>query len=167
MSEYTFAVGDRVQYTDEDDDVFVGEIKSLFSREEDGETVQFAKVLWDEGEDTEPESDETEDWELELLVPEGEEDELESEFQKLCDEHMEEIDAQLQIASDAIAKAEELSEKYGLPFSSSVTPLSQSYTPTSYYEKFRGLSTGFVSDLTGAYPGGEYDNEGWEHSAVC
>lgn len=160
MSEYTFAVGDRVQYLDEDDDLFVGEVKSLFSREEDGETVAFASVLWDDSEDAE-------DWELELLEPEGEEDELEAEFQKLCDEHMEEIDAQLQIASDAIAKAEELSEKYGLPFSAGVSPLSQSYTPTSYYEKYRNLSTGFVSDLTGAYPGGEYDNEGWEHSAVC
>jgi len=150
--EHVFAVGDRV-VLDEDDERVCGEIKSLTS-------PKSAMVLMDD-------TGEEEEWGLQYLSLEGEHDELEAEFEALVDSHMQEIEVQLEAASKAMSKAEELSEKYGLPFSSGVSPLSQSYTPGSYHAKFSDLSRGFVADLTGAYPGGEYDNEGWEHSAVC
>lgn len=86
---------------------------------------------------------------------------LETEFEALYNKHVKKIEEQLNIAAKAISKAEELSEKYGIPFYAGVSPLSQSYTPGSLDED---LDKDFISDLTGIYPG-EY--EGWEHSAVC
>jgi len=160
MSEYNFEIGDRIQHTDEDDDVTVGEIKSLFSKNEDDEIVEYANVLWDGKE-------EVESWELELLDHEEDEDELEAEFKAVVEAHMEEIEEQVEIAAQAIKKAEELSEKYGLPFRSSITPLSQSYHPASYSEKFSGLDYEFVANVTGAYSVYHNDGDGWEHSAVC
>ena len=163
MSEYTFSVGDRVQLIDDD---LIGEIKSLLSKDDDGEIVEFATVLWDD-------SDEAEECRLDELEPEGEQDEIEPEseleaaFQKACDEHMKEIDEQLELASDALDKAVELSEKYGIPFSAGTSPLGQSYVPNSFEKKFPGLESSFAEEITGAYS--EYYGEGggWEHSAVC
>lgn len=161
MSENTFAVGDRVQVV-EDDELITGTIQLLFSKEEEDGSVEYASVHWDGLAE-----DELEDWELDLLEPEGTQDELEVEFQKVYEKHADQIHEQLEIASKAIAKAEKIAEKYGIPFSASVSPLGQSYFPASFPEKFRELSLNFVSDLTGAYS--EYANDGcgWEHSAVC
>src|SRR5277367_6154618 len=160
MSEYNFEIGDRIQHTDEDDDVTVGEIKSLFSKNEDDEIVEYANVLWDGKE-------EVESWELELLDHEEDEDELEAEFKAVVEAHLEEIEEQIQIATDAISKAEELSEKYGLPFRAGVSPLRQSYYPTTFHSKFGSLDQAVVSDITGAYSEYHNDGAGWEHSAVC
>ena len=90
--------------------------------------------------------------------------ELEAQFKQLCDDHMKEIDEQINIAREAIAKAEKISEKYGIPFGSNITPLSMDYTPASFFGKFDELDSEFICDITGAYCN-EY--EGWEHSAVC
>lgn len=161
MSEHNFAVGDRVQYRDEDEgEILVGEIKSLLSKEEDGETINCAMVMWDSEGDVE-------EWDVELLEPEGEEDELEAEFKKVAEAHMDEIEDQLEIAAKAIAKAQEISEEHGLPFYASVSPLSQTFTPGSFYANYSELSRDFVYNLTEAFPGGEYEQEGWEHSQVC
>ena len=165
MSENTFAVGDRVQVV-EDDELITGTIQLLFSKEEEDGSVEYASVHWDGLAE-----DELEDWELDLLEPEGTqdelEDELEVEFQKVYEKHADQIHEQLEIASKAIAKAEKIAEKYGIPFSASVSPLGQSYFPASFPEKFGELSLNFVSDLTGAYS--EYANDGcgWEHSSIC
>jgi len=99
---------------------------------------------------------------------EGEEDgELEAEFRKTYNEVGPHIEALLKDAMSLLDAAVELSEKHGIPFEANISPLSQSYTPTSYEKKFAGLSQDFVVDLTDAYPGGEYGGDGWEHSAVC
>lgn len=83
------------------------------------------------------------------------------------------IEAKLEEAAIALAEAEELADAYGLPFNSSVSFMSQEYTPlsaiklreefekTNEEEKFDEL----VEELTGVYGLGEY--AGWEHSAVC
>lgn len=92
---------------------------------------------------------------------------LEAEFRKVFKSHIDKIDKQLEIASKAIAKAEKLAEKYGLPFSSNVSPLSQSYFPESFVEKFGDLDSDTVYDITGAYTSYYNEGAGWEHSAVC
>jgi len=54
-----------------------------------------------------------------------------------------------------------------LPFSANVSPLSQSYFPESFVDKFSDLDSDTVYDITGAYTSYYHDGAGWEHSAVC
>lgn len=95
---------------------------------------------------------------------------LEKEFLEAHEKATKLIDEQLDFAAKAINKAERISEKYGIPFSASVSPLGQSYTPESFEKKFGGLDLEELAenlktdDLYDVYPG-EYP--GWEHSAVC
>ncbi len=98
-------------------------------------------------------------------VPEEDLSELEAEFTAACEKHMVEIDKQIEIASKALQKAEKLAEKYGIPFHSHITPISQSYAPSSFYEKFNGLDSEFVYDLTSACV--DDGCQGWEHSSIC
>lgn len=89
---------------------------------------------------------------------------LEAEFQKAANEALPLIDEQIRIAKEAIAKAEEISEKYGIPFYSSITPLSMPYRPVSYNEKFGDLDSDRLYALAQTdLP--EY--EGWQTSSVC
>lgn len=90
--------------------------------------------------------------------------ELERKFRLLCDSAGEEIQAELNKACDHLSKAVKISEKYGVPFSSGISFLSQSYFPGSFNSQFEDIDKEFVSGLTDAYS--EY-GEGWEHSAVC
>lgn len=94
---------------------------------------------------------------------------LEDEFKKLVNEHKAEIDAKVSEASAALGEAVKLSEKYGIPFSPSISFLHNSYYPNSFYEKkFSELDSDVVTDLTDAYSWSDYgDSAGWEHSAVC
>lgn len=93
--------------------------------------------------------------------------ELEAEFMSVLNKHHSKIEEQLKIARKAISKAEKIAEKYGIPFDADVSPLSQTYTPASFEEKFGELDKEYVCEQIGIWPGGEYDCEGWEHSAVC
>jgi hypothetical protein len=90
--------------------------------------------------------------------------ELEQEFRDVCDKVYPKISAQIEIARKAITKAEKLSEKYGVPFDSDITPLSMSYKPTSFDEKFGELDGDKVYDISGVC---NMDYDGWEHSGVC
>lgn len=159
MSDNDFKVGDCVQCVDEDDEVIgVGIIQELYSREDNGEMVDFAHVIWEDNVHS------TEEY-ISMLQPKEDSSELETEFKKVFEAHAQEIDDQLEIAAKAIAKATKLSEKYGLPFYASVSPLSQPYWPSSFSKKFHGLDSDFVSDLTSAY--NEYGEDGWRHSSIC
>lgn len=89
--------------------------------------------------------------------------EVELEFKALCDEALPKIEAQLTIAREAIKQAEKISEQYGVPFSSDITPIGMAYTPASMDDRFRDLED-VIYDFTGSYLN---DYEGWEHSAVC
>lgn len=89
---------------------------------------------------------------------------LEEEFKAVVAEVTPQIDEQLKIAREAIRKAEELSEKYGVPFRSSVSPLGQSYFPKKVPD---GLDQDFVFDVTGTWTEYYGDGSGWQHSAVC
>jgi hypothetical protein len=159
MSDNEFKVGDRVQLVNEDNEIEnVGVIQELHSREDNGEVVDFANVIWEDNITA------TEEY-ISVLQLKEDTSELEAEFKKVVKAHQSKIDEQLAIAAKAIAKAEKISEKYGIPFHSSVSPLSQPYWPSSFSTKFGGLDSDFVSDITGTY--NEYDSEGWRHSAVC
>lgn len=110
----------------------------------------------------------TDNWEPDLDDEEAEEEpeavEIDAEFEAYCDKALTKIGAQIDIATKAIDKAVKLSEKYGVPFESNITPLSMSYTPANIDERFQELDSEQVYNLVGAYLN-EY--EGWEHSSIC
>jgi hypothetical protein len=89
--------------------------------------------------------------------------ELERAFRLAVPEAMEKIDHKIAIASKALSEACEISEKYGIPFSSYISFLSQGYKPESFEEKYGDVNGDIVSSLT------DNSNEysGWQHSAVC
>lgn len=93
---------------------------------------------------------------------------LEQEFQKVYDEVNPQIQEKLKQAAHLVNEAEELSEKYALPFRSDYgTPFQMSFIPDSAAKRWADLygdNDGFIGDLTGAY-GGEYT--GWQSSQVC
>ena len=95
---------------------------------------------------------------------------LEEEFDKVSDEATALINEQLDIASAAITKAEEIAEKYGIPFGSCVSPLGQSYLPNSFPEKWKDLSEDKIEELNGEFAcdwANVMDGYGWQHSSVC
>lgn len=157
-----FKVGSRVQNTNEYGERETGVIKSVFEKVENGSIEFYANVLWDG-------FDESDIEELDMcdLEPEGAHLELENEFKSVVEAHMKEIKDQLDIARAAIRKACEISEEHGIPFSASVSPLSQSYHPVTFHKKFHGLDQETVSNITGAWTQYFNDGAGWEHSAVC
>jgi hypothetical protein len=90
---------------------------------------------------------------------------LEKEFLSARDKAMDLIEKKIAKAHKALDEALDIAEEYGVPFYSSISPLSQNYTPDSFYEKF-----GPIEDIAGEISGyenspGEYG--GWQHSAVC
>ncbi len=91
--------------------------------------------------------------------------ELENEFRQLVNQHKFEIEAKVKEASDALAEAEELADKYGIPFYSDVSRINQGYTPKLFLDKFEDeLDADVVYKLTQVY---DLEYEGWAHSAVC
>lgn len=114
---------------------------------------------------------EDEDDEIEGAVDEDEKDEetlaLEAEFEKVLEKASAAIDAELAEAQKHLDKAVKLSEKYGVPFHTGISPLGNTYTPDSFQEKFGGLDSDFVYDTTGTYDSENYQYGGWQHSAVC
>jgi hypothetical protein len=90
---------------------------------------------------------------------------LEEEFKAALKIAKDKINAKLAEAMDALVEAENISEEYGIPFHSNISPLSQTYTPASYKKKFGDIPD-IVDELSNwDNAPGEY--EGWEHSAVC
>lgn len=94
------------------------------------------------------------------------ESELEQEFRKLVDNKFNLINAKLNQANQLIDEAISISEEYGIPFSSSLSQVGQSYYPNSFRKKFPDLDIDFVSEVTGSYHN-DPEYGGWEHSAVC
>lgn len=92
---------------------------------------------------------------------------LEKEFEAAVAAADAEMKQHLIDAREALAKAKEVSEKYGVPFSSPISNLSNGFIPRSFSEKFGELDQDFVADISGVYC--EYGDyyPGWVHSAVC
>lgn len=125
------------------------------SDEERGDYHNQITVKWNDG---------TESVESELFL-DKQDDEYQREFRIANNEAKELIYKYLAEAEEALAKAVEVSDKYGVPFYSGISFLSQSYRPPSVSEKFPNVDSDFISELADAYS--EYGYDGWEHSAVC
>lgn len=125
-----------------------------FTREEQEDMEDHWLITWDDG-TTEREK-----------YPQLEDNEMERQFRKTAHEALDKIHKKLAIASKALDEAEAIAEKYGIPFSSSISPLSQSYYPSTMHELHPDMDSEFINDITGAYHS-DYGEEGWQHSAVC
>ncbi len=125
-----------------------------FSEEEQDQMNDHWVVKWDDG-STER-----------VTNPSLEDNELERKFRKAADEAGKKIQKLLAKASKAIDEAEEIAEKFGVPFSSSVSPLSQAYYPTTTNDLYPDLDRDFIDTVSGAYHS-DYGEDGWQHSAVC
>jgi len=169
MSEQ-WKVGDRVQ-TDKDDVIRVGVVTAIQTEQVERSrytnyytrsapekymetVVKTIDVKWDDGEEQKG----MDRW---SVYPED--SKIERTFRLAVSDAHKRIDEKLAVARAALREAEKISEETGIPFSASISPLSQSYIPQSLEQKFPDLDPEFVSDLTQAW--GEYG--GWQHSAVC
>ncbi len=165
MSEWK--TGDRVQ-AEQDDTIKVGEVVSVEMHQVERSRYDYrthtdtkymeteiksVKIKWDTGEE-----ESLSQWDIH-----EEDSDIEREFRLTFDSAQKRIDEKLAIASAALDEAVAISEETGVPFSAYISPLSQSYLPNSFSEKFPELDSSFANEMAGAY--GEY--EGWQHSAVC
>lgn len=91
---------------------------------------------------------------------------LEKEFKKIVKTHAQEIDAKLTEASKALDEAIALSEKYGIPFYSRVSPLSQNFIPNSFETKFPDIDYSLAAEICNIYRNNDWYS-GWEHSSIC
>lgn len=103
----------------------------------------------------EEETEETEETETEETTAE-ELTELEKEFRAMVAEVRGEIERKLEHAYELIRQAEKISDTYGLPFDSKVSPLWQSYTPQTYFDKYGALDAEVAEEVCNVTPGGEY-----------
>jgi methionine aminopeptidase len=78
---------------------------------------------------------------------------------------LKEIDEHLENACRELDAAVNISEKYGIPFSTNISFISQNYNPKSRSKKYPDLDSDFLESVTGTY--GSEDDYGWQHSAVC
>jgi hypothetical protein len=62
-------------------------------------------------------------------------------------------------------EATKIAERYGVPFRSGISPISNQYFPNSLKEKFKDVSDDFINEISDTY--NEYGSIGWRHSAVC
>lgn len=99
------------------------------------------------------------------------------------------IQEKLDLSQKYLSEAQEISEKYGIPFYSEISPLPQTYVPESFEEVFEALceqikieSKDFIAsyshienkatDLLSGEVGINFYNDyyggaGWERSAIC
>jgi hypothetical protein len=131
--------------------------RDLYSRKESKvmETViKSIDVQWDDGELQQGMSE---------YSVNKEDSEIERTFRLAVNDAQARIGAKLIEASKLIDEACAISEETGIPFRAGVSPLGQSYIPSSLSEKFPDLDREFATDIADAH--GEY--EGWQYSAVC
>lgn len=168
MSEREWNVGDKVQQT-KNQTIRLGEIVNLIKetqevadwygssygsrRTKTEEYTAKLEVKWSDGQE------ET----LAVWDVEPEDNEMEREFRALVPDAMKKIDEKLALASKYLDEAIAISEETGVPFSSNISFLGQSYKPTSFEKKFPEVDRELMTNLTGSY--NEY--AGWQHSAVC
>lgn len=96
----------------------------------------------------------------------GNDPELEAEFKKAVNDASVKINEKLNAAYKLVNEAVDISEEYGIPFSSYVSLLSNNYTPQSFEKQFGELNFDWVQEETGCWTDdpGDY---GWQHSAIC
>lgn len=90
---------------------------------------------------------------------------IEDDFKAVLDANADRIHEYLAEAAQFLDKAIELSEKLGVPFESSISFISQTYTPVSCEIKWPGLDRASLANDDIYF--NEYGDYGWQHSAVC
>ncbi len=91
---------------------------------------------------------------------------FEKEFQECLNMNKEKIEQKLREASDALDEACGLSEKFGIPFHSNVSEISQCYIPSGLKDKWPDVPQEFIDEATDTWDEWGYGG-GWQHSAVC
>jgi hypothetical protein len=95
-----------------------------------------------------------------------EETELEKQFKETVESVQKQIKEKMEVARFAIREAVSLAEQHGVPFYANISPLGQTYWPSSFYGKFGKLDSDVVFDIASAWTD-EVEYGGWQHSAVC
>lgn len=166
-------VGDKVQRENDDKTFTTGEVTEVHTKTEQRRDYNSSYYGWNRSEpkmidvtfvekltvkwaDGTEETDST--WHFQ-----PEDNEFERAFRVAADSAADRINEKLDLASQYLSEACKISEETGVPFSSGISFLSQSYMPGSFRDKFPEVDTEFRNSITDAY--GEYD--GWQHSAVC
>jgi len=91
--------------------------------------------------------------------------ELEKEFSELAKAAHAEIKEKLDEALKSLKEAEEISNKYGIPFESYISPHNNVFVPSSFKDKLNEyLNVERVNNLLGLYLD-EYFYYGWAHSS--
>jgi hypothetical protein len=89
---------------------------------------------------------------------------LELEFIIAAKKANELIAQKISEAAEKLREAVEISEQYGVPFESNVSPIDNVYTPNSFEDKYGSLDKEIIylnNLVCGSYGGC------WEHSDVC
>lgn len=164
-----YKVGDLVQ-SESDSIIREGEVIAVvpaqrdlpqryweLSEEEQDKCYPHFTVKWEDGSDS---THSEAEW---LIIPRD--DEYQRAFRVAAAKAQELIDEKLHEAMTLLSDAEKIAEEHGVPFRSSISFLSQSYSPRSMKTKHAKVDVDFMRGLTGAY--NEFGREGWEHSAIC
>lgn len=164
MTEYK--VGDRVQKIDGDNSISEGTILQLFfvsmkvgsyfnkNTPTYEDVLDKVEVIWDDGS-----KEVLSPYKISFL-----DSELEREFRNSTSEVLSLIKEKVLEAETALNKAVAISEKYGIPFSSSVSFLGQSYTPETMSSLHPDIDQDLIDSITSTY---DHCESGWQHSAVC
>ncbi len=105
---------------------------------------------------------------------------LEEDFRKAYEDATARMDAKEDEARKLIQEIVQISEETGIPFRAIVSPLSQTYRPHTFIEKW-GETINTTINVKSKYSDSWYDttifedvaeygpgeHEGWQHSAVC
>lgn len=170
MIDVDVEVGAEVQSYDEDGNVVDGVVTAVTPAKRAMEK-EYWRFTTDEQRDMYPTVTVTfEDNSVEEVSTSGidpRDSEVEREFRNTNLKISDKIHTALAKACEYLDKAVDLSEKHGVPFSSCISYLGQSYYPTTIQEKFPEIENGFVQGITEAYSEYGMSYGGWEHSAVC
>jgi ribosomal protein L14E/L6E/L27E len=153
-----FKVGDRCQWHDRDtDELTGGTVESVippkrmktndwwntskYSEQDRADMVTYAVIKWDDGTSDTVDMDDLDQ----------EDSALEREFRNVATEATTKIMEKVRAASKLLQEAVDISEQYGIPFSSEISFLGQPYKPASFEDKFGDIDDDFVDSVTGAY----------------
>ncbi len=103
---------------------------------------------------------------------------LETKFLEAKEKCLAEIKVKTKIAEKALKEVCKISEKYGIPFLSNISPISQEYKPASFNKKWGKLFNDMEErdeengidhwdHLKDLVDGGIPEFTGWQHSSVC
>lgn len=164
----SLSIGDKVQLVNKDSQAKDGVLVSvtpprrpkperywIYTDEEQAEMISYATIKWDDGSESVENFDKID----------FRDSELERQFRVQAFNTKKLIAEKISAAAALLSEAEVLSEEHGIPFSSPISHLSQSYYPFSYEEKYPSLDKRLVENITGAQS--EYGCTGWEHSQIC